>query len=421
MSMKYVRARGLGVLFGLACGLATTAAHALTWKGHTWNVTHGGMAGVCQGNPNNVSVDNNGYLHLQITNNGGTWTAAELFTSDALGAGTYQWQVDGAIDKLAPWIVLGLFPYGPAAGIGVDGTNEIDIEYSVWGHAGGPNGDWTDYPASGKTIGELAYTFDLGGSTLSTSRFLWGKTSIESFLVGGIAAIDSAAGLIKSWTYSPPNPTVNIPQQALPLGMNLWCFQAPPAGAQNVEIVVRDFQMVPEGAGGNDGDAGSGGEGGSDVGDDSGGASGAASGSASGGSGAGSSGDTAGSGTVGGSGSIGAVGSAGNTARSSGAGGPSGSTRSAGSGGMSSGNAITPHETTAPASGCSCSTVGDGPADSSFAALWIALALALARRGLAGRNLERPSRLSSISATEAEGGGLGVARPASAREAGEAS
>jgi hypothetical protein len=400
MSMKYTRMSGLGVLFGLACGLTTTPAHALTWKGHTWNVTNGGMAGVCQGHPNNVSVDSNGYLHLQITNDAGTWTAAELFTNDELGTGTFQWQVDGAIDKFAPWIVLGLFPYGPAAGIGTDGTNEIDIEYSVWGHAGGPNGDWTDYPASGKTIGELAYTFDLGGSTLSTSRFVWGKTSIESFLMGGIATIDSTAGLIKSWTYSPPNPAVNIPQQALPLGMNLWCFQAPPAGAENVEVVIRDFQMVPEGAGSDDGGVDSGGEGSSDVSDGSS-ASGMASGSGSGdsgigGSGIGGSGDTADSGTAGGSGSSGTVvGSASNAASGIGAGGSGSSTGSssattsggieaggratggsAGSGGMSSGNSVAPHEAPAPAPGCSCSTVGDGPPDSSFPALGIASALA---------------------------------------------
>jgi len=32
-------------------------------------------------------------------------------------------------------VVLGLFLYGPAAGIGGDGTNEIDIEYAFWGNA----------------------------------------------------------------------------------------------------------------------------------------------------------------------------------------------------------------------------------------------------------------------------------------------
>jgi endoglucanase len=165
------------------------------------------------------------------------------------------------IDTFDKNVVLGLFPYGPAAGIGSDGTNEIDIEYSRWGQANGPNGDWTDYPASGKTIGELAYTFTLGGGTLSTSRFRWTTTSIANFLLGGLQPIDETTGLIKSWTYAPSNPTTNIPQQALPLGMNLWCFESPPTDGKPVEIVIRDFQFVPEGAGGGAGAGGAGGGG----------------------------------------------------------------------------------------------------------------------------------------------------------------
>src|SRR5262245_34180906 len=78
------------------------------WKGHTWNVTSGGMAGVANGDPKNVFVDANGYLHLRITNTNGVWTAAELFTTDKLGFGTYQWQVDGPIDVLDRNVVLGL-------------------------------------------------------------------------------------------------------------------------------------------------------------------------------------------------------------------------------------------------------------------------------------------------------------------------
>ena len=58
----------------------------------------------------------------------------------------------------------------------------------------------------------------------------------------------------------PPNPTVNIPQQALPLGMNLWCFDAPPSDGKPVEIVIRDFAFVPEGFAGAAGRAGRRGE-----------------------------------------------------------------------------------------------------------------------------------------------------------------
>ena len=218
----------------------------IEWKGYTWSVTDGGMAGVAAGSPANVSVDTSGYLHLKVQKNGSTWTAAEIFTTTRLGFGTYQWQIDGPIDTLDKNVVLGLFPYGPAAGIGRDGTNEIDIEYSRWGQANGPNGDWTNYPASGTTIGELSYSFSLDGGTLSTSRFVWTSSFIEDFLLAGLQPLSSTQSLLKSWKYSPSNATTNIPQQALPLGMNLWCYDIPSDG-KDAEIVVRDFQFVPEG------------------------------------------------------------------------------------------------------------------------------------------------------------------------------
>ena len=107
-------------------------ANSLSWKGLNWNLTSGGMAGVAQGSPANISVDGSGYLHLKITKSGNTWTAAEMFTTTNLGFGTYQWQIDGPVDRMDPSVVLGLFPYGPFAGIGADGTNELDQEFSFW-------------------------------------------------------------------------------------------------------------------------------------------------------------------------------------------------------------------------------------------------------------------------------------------------
>jgi hypothetical protein len=313
---------------GLAATLVSGGAMAATidWKGHTWQVTSGAMAGVCQGNPANVTVDANGYLHFRISNAGGTWTASEMFTTDKLGFGTYQWQVDGPIDAYDKNVVLGLFPYGPAAGIGSDSTNEIDIEYSRWGVANGPNGDWTDYPASGTTIGEMSYTFSLAGSTLSTSRFAWTTTSITSALLGGLQPVGGNDSLIRSWTYMPSNPTVNIPQQPLPLGMNLWCFDTPPSNGQPVEIVIRDFTFVPEGTTGTGGAGGGGGRGGS------GGRGGAGGGGAGGSGGAGGGGGRGGAGGSGGRGGAGGGGAGGSGGRG-GAGGSTGAGGTAGVGG----------------------------------------------------------------------------------------
>ncbi|MCP6757031.1 hypothetical protein NL533_35930, partial [Klebsiella pneumoniae] len=78
----------------------------------------------------NISVDSNGFLHLRIVNRDGTYTASELFTTEKLGFGTYQWQIEGRVDDMDKVAVLGLFNYGAHAGIGTDAENEIDIEFS---------------------------------------------------------------------------------------------------------------------------------------------------------------------------------------------------------------------------------------------------------------------------------------------------
>ena len=374
------RQRGVALFLAITSAVAgferAAAAVTLNWKGHTWQVTSGGMAGVCQGSPNNVTVDANGYLHFKISNDGGTWTASEMFTTDKLGFGTYQWQVDGPIDTFDKNVVLGLFPYGPTAGIGGDGTNEIDIEYSRWGQAKGVNGDWTDYPASGGTIGELSYDFTLGGATLSTSRFIWSKTSITSFLIGGLAPVGATTGLIKTWAYAPQNPMTNIPQQALPLGMNLWCFDAPPSDAKPVEIVIRDFQFVPEGA-----PTGAGGSGGTGGGGGAGGTAGA------GGSEGGAQGTDAGASGAGGGASPSSGGASGSSTPAPG-GAPGASSDGAGSSGnVGAAGGATAHGGQASSGGCS---VPGGPAGDLGGAALVLACFALVRRRRCRRIVPSP-------------------------------
>jgi hypothetical protein len=378
----------LATVSGLGAG---ADAATLDWKGHTWQVTSGGMAGVCQGDPKNVTVDASGYLHLRISSGASGWTSSELFTTDRLGFGTYQWQVDGPIDSYDKNVVLGLFPYGPAAGIGADSTNEIDIEYSRWGQAGGPNGDWTDYPASGTTIGELSYTFTLAPATLSTSRFVWSATSIADALLSGLQSVDGTTGLIKSWTYAPTNPMVNVPQQALPLGMNLWCFDSPPSDGNPVEIVIRDFIFVPAGGAGGAGGVGSGGAGGlGGAGGGHGGAGGnhgsggqAGAGGAKGGS-AGEAGGYAGgvggaagdAGPTGGHNGNGAIsGSAGSEGAAPGIAGAGGGPETAGQGGSAGTGAGS-----GSSSGCACAVPGSGTNWPAAAFLLIAVLLQVATR-----------------------------------------
>src|SRR5690242_1389486 len=91
------------VLWGILLALVPCVqAQTITWAGHSWKVTSGGMAGVAQGNPANVKIDSDGHLHLQIINRDGKWTAAEVFTTDDMRFGTYQWIVEGNIYQMDP-------------------------------------------------------------------------------------------------------------------------------------------------------------------------------------------------------------------------------------------------------------------------------------------------------------------------------
>ena len=183
------------------------ASAALQWAGRSWNVTSGGMAGVCAGNPANVSVDSNGYLHLKISKNGDTCSAAEIFTTEQLGFGTYQWQTDGPTARFDPNVVLGFYPYGPASGIGQDGTNEIDIEYSRWGHANG----WRHGHSrrGGRGAGANGAGANAQGGAESSAAGSPGSVAQSSAAsnAAGAAAITGSAGSVSAGTEVAPTDT----------------------------------------------------------------------------------------------------------------------------------------------------------------------------------------------------------------------
>lgn len=213
----------------------------IEWAGYTWIVTTGSMVGGNTGSADNVFVDAQGRLHLRIVKRGDVWTCAELFTTQRMGFGTYQWHVEGQLDKLDANVVLGLFPYGPREGIGKDGQNEIDIEFSRWGKPLTPPGHWTVYPASGARTRTQAFDFSLDG-TYTTSRFTWSDSAVEFSLFGGFQPPTSISNpIVAGWTYAPARPRQDIPQRALPLGMNLWLRGSSPSDGQSVEIIIHGF------------------------------------------------------------------------------------------------------------------------------------------------------------------------------------
>jgi len=223
------------------------AAQTLNWKGREWKITSGGMAGVARGNPANIRVDENGFLHLGIVKRGGTWSASELFTIGNLGFGTYQWVVEGDVYAMDKSTVLGLFTYGPSHHIGVDAENEIDIEFSQWNRTcNGCNADFTVYPSTGnrKPNGVSAWedNFHVVGGNLTTARMERTAGRITFTIMKGVQPIGKTEDVLKTEVYS--SNTTNIPQELSPVGINLWCFKEAPAADQSV--IIRDFQFVAQ-------------------------------------------------------------------------------------------------------------------------------------------------------------------------------
>jgi hypothetical protein len=250
-AQKFLLLLVLLALAAVPAYLSRAAAHppgnAFEWMGHSWIPSNGRIAGIVKADPANVSVDSNGYLHLRIVKRNGSYTAAEVFSAENLGFGTYQWQIQGAVDKMDKSTVLGLFNYGAKAGIGVDAENEIDIEFSQWNNTcSGCNADFTFYPATNnKVLGPMEdnFTYYPNGSTLTTARFEWTSTRIVGVIMSGLQPFGTTANVLQTLTYAPLDYSAHIPQVALPVAMNLWCFHDLPASDQ--EVIIRSFTFVP--------------------------------------------------------------------------------------------------------------------------------------------------------------------------------
>ncbi|ABF40111.1 conserved hypothetical protein [Candidatus Koribacter versatilis Ellin345] len=226
------------------------SAQNLQWMGHTWKPSTGHMAGVIAADPANLSIDKDGALHMRIVKKGDAWSGSEMFTTDDLSFGTYQWEIENSqIYAMDPTIVIGLFSYGPIHKIGADAEEEIDIEFSAWNNNQPKpiNADFTVYPPTGhrRPNGVSAwehnfYVNDRPAKT--TARFVWTADKIDFYIMAGFVPISAPPEhVLQHDTLT--NDGTNVPHVALPIGMNLWSFKQPPL--HEWEIVFRRFDFSP--------------------------------------------------------------------------------------------------------------------------------------------------------------------------------
>lgn len=217
----------------------------LRFSNYTWYIKSGAFTpGPNIWNSKNAFVDSIGRLHLMITYNqmNQKWECAEIWTTESLGFGTYEWYVEAAVDVLDKNIVFGLFNYPDSSNM-LDGTNEIDIEYAKWGIEKNKIGNYTVWPSfliPGFTNQSSSFNITLSqNKTVQQFRWYPNKIIFQSFKNWN----KDKKYLVFKKNYRPKNAMLYIPQSPLRIHINLWLFKGlPPSNNQPVEIIIQSFK-----------------------------------------------------------------------------------------------------------------------------------------------------------------------------------
>jgi hypothetical protein len=219
----------------------TVYPSTVSFSGYTWYIENTQQP--CNPGPNywsnspeNVWVDENGWLHLKITQRNGKWYCAELTTIQTLGYGTYAFYLASRTDNLDKNVVLGLFAYK-------DDTHEVDIEFSKWGITNNQNGWFTVQPPpyiDGKN--QKAFNFELSGD-YTTHYFTWSRRSIyfESFHGHYPVGTQPQGNVIESFTSYQ-----RVSAQGVKAHINLWLYKGlAPSDGLPTEVVIKSFTYTP--------------------------------------------------------------------------------------------------------------------------------------------------------------------------------
>lgn len=216
-----------------------SSANTITFSGYDWSVrtSNGQLQGP---GPNyfsdsheNVWLDEEGYLHLKLSQKDGTWYCSEVYSLSSFGYGTYKFTLAPGFEDLDENVVVGLFTY-------LDDTHEIDIEFARWGQKSAQNGQFVVQPYS--NIGNL-HRFDFNEVAIdSCHSFEWCEQYI--YFWSAITPQDSSTSgsLVSEWTYiGNDNPT---PSNEL-VHINLWLMDGlAPNNSEEAEIIIKSFKFI---------------------------------------------------------------------------------------------------------------------------------------------------------------------------------
>jgi len=221
--------------------IAYPNSEQILFSGHIWETRNSALSNpgpnYWSNSPENLWIDQNGYLHLKITYRNGKWMCPEVCSVQSFGYGAYTFYTASNIDALDRNVVLGLFAYK-------DDNHEVDIEFSRWGIE--------DYTNAGLTLqpkpyiagyNQKLFNIHLTGGTYSTHHFVWNQTSVHFESNSGVYPAGTApkSQLIQKWSSSFSPDATGV--RAM---INLWLYQGnAPSNGQPVEVVIAGFEYTP--------------------------------------------------------------------------------------------------------------------------------------------------------------------------------
>lgn len=260
-----------------SCSACTTAEPANTpvcncdfptyFAGRKWTVkeyeayTWGPGDNYFSARPEDVFVDENGFLHLRLAEHNGKWFSTEVISEDTMGYGVYTFVVEGDLEQLPANTVLGLFTWDNNTLVSA-GNSELDVEVARWGDA-----SLTDYLQFSvqpvwfggyypeRTLRVPTAPGALNGVT--AHRIFWSDTLIVWHSWKGRA---DGPDLLGTWSFNLNNPArvkiengitsdpivIPAPGNTTHARINFWMLNGgPPSDGQEHEIVIRNFSYEP--------------------------------------------------------------------------------------------------------------------------------------------------------------------------------
>ncbi|WP_218624044.1 glycoside hydrolase family 16 protein [Granulicella sp. dw_53] len=223
----------LAVAITKASSEALPDPKVIHFSGYDWRVRYspnirGGE--LCDYEPSNVWVDDRGYLHLLMGQEGSHWHCAGISLTRSLGYGTYRFVISDSANLPSSAVFTMFIQDQETAGA------EMDIELSRWGKAQNRNADYVVQPYY---IPENTVHFEIpAGPMIHVLRWEPSSVAFKSFAGDSVAP----RAIVMDHVFKSGVP---VPARER-LHMAFYDFHHSQSGLQHpVEIVVKRFEYLP--------------------------------------------------------------------------------------------------------------------------------------------------------------------------------